>query len=47
MLVTPEDDSPVKVIDFGMMVQLREGQQNYIGTAAVGSPGINELRTQT
>jgi hypothetical protein len=40
MLVTPEDDSPVKVIDFGMMVQLPEHHHIYTGTSAVGSPGV-------
>jgi len=39
MLVTTEDDSPVKVIDFGMMVKLGDGHHKYVGTAAVGSPG--------
>jgi hypothetical protein len=39
MLVTTEDDSPVKVIDFGMMVQLAPSHSTYVGTSAVGSPG--------
>lgn len=39
MLVTSDDDSPVKVIDFGMMVQLPESHHIYTGTSAVGSPG--------
>lgn len=39
MLVTTEDDSPVKVIDFGMMVHLPQNEDIYVGTSAVGSPG--------
>lgn len=41
MLVSAADDSPVKVIDFGMMVRLPESDATtYIGTSAVGSPGL-------
>ena len=39
MLVDSRDDSPVKVIDFGMMVTLPRNHHLYTGTAAVGSPG--------
>ena len=39
MLVTSEDDSPVKVIDFGMMVNLPKNHHIYTGSSAVGSPG--------
>lgn len=41
MLVTTGDDSPVKVIDFGMMVKLPPNKNAYIGTSAVGSPGAS------
>lgn len=40
MLVTTADDSPVKVIDFGMMVSLPQDHHIYTGTSAVGSPGV-------
>jgi hypothetical protein len=40
MLVTTADDSPVKVIDFGMMVKLPEEHSMYVGKSAVGSPGM-------
>jgi serine/threonine protein kinase len=39
MYANKSDDSPVKIIDFGMMVKLPKGQDVYMGIDVQGTPG--------
>ncbi len=40
LLVSNDDSSSIKVIDFGLMAQLYPGQSTFLGTELVGTEGI-------
>lgn len=40
LLATDDSNSPVKVIDFGLMVQIDHKTRRYLDTKCLGTPGM-------